>query len=311
MARVGILSRDAKEYQTLIEQSELANVDLIKVSETPDCKTDWSQIDVLLADPNLAAQIIEKCTHLKWLQSTWAGNTPLLKLQKTNYLLSGVKDVFGPSMREYVFAYLLHFSRNVEAFQQAQQSALWQPPTLGCLHGKTLGIMGLGSIGKTVAKTAKTFEMQVHGLSYSSRDCQDVDHYFGADELIEFAEKLDYLVCLLPDTDKTRHLVDQSFLDALPKHCVLINAGRGQVIDQGALLHALNTKKIQAAVLDVFEQEPLPDEHPFWHSKKIYITQHTAAISKPKDILEIFTQNFERFQNKQTLMYLLEFERGY
>ncbi|MFT5677382.1 MAG: phosphoglycerate dehydrogenase-like enzyme, partial [Paraglaciecola sp.] len=123
MARLGILSRDAKKYQVLIEQSDLTNADLVIVSHTPDSETDWSQIDILLADPNLATQIVEKCTHLKWLQSTWAGNTPLLSLQKTDYLLCGVKDVFGPSMREYVFAYLLHFSRNVEAFQLAQHNA--------------------------------------------------------------------------------------------------------------------------------------------------------------------------------------------
>ncbi|MFT4937952.1 MAG: phosphoglycerate dehydrogenase-like enzyme [Paraglaciecola sp.] len=311
MASIGILSRDAKEYQALIEQSDLINADLVVVSNTPDCKTDWSQIDILLADPNLATQIVEKCTHLKWLQSTWAGNTPLLKLQKKNYQLCGVKDVFGASMREYVFAYLLHFSRNIEAFQQAQHNALWQPPEYAYLKGKTLGIMGLGSIGKTLAKAAKIFEMQVHGLSYSSHDCQDVDRYFSNNELIEFAGKLDYLVCLLPDTDKTYNLVEQTFLNALPNHCVLINAGRGQVINQQALLQALHTRQLRAAVLDVFEQEPLPADHPFWHTQNVYITQHTAAKSEPQDIVEIFMDNFKRYHNKQTLKYLLEFERGY
>jgi len=311
MSTMGILSRDARHYRSLLEQQNLAELQLVFAETDPAKVIDYAQVDILLADPDLAASIIEQCTSLKWLQSTWAGNAPLLRLSKCDYHLCGIKDVFGMSMREYVFAYLLHFSRNVQGFANCQKTCQWQAPAFTQLHAKTLGIMGVGSIGKIVAKTAKCFDMQVHGLTYSSRDCPDVDRYFAIGDEQAFAAKLDYLVCLLPDTSNTQGIINQSFLAALPAHCVLINAGRGPAIDELALRLALNNNKLRAAVLDVFTQEPLPSEHPFWQTANLHITQHTAAISKPEDIHQIFLDNYHRDHQDLPLKYQMDFAKGY
>jgi phosphoglycerate dehydrogenase-like enzyme len=311
MTRMGILSRDARHYLSLLEHQNLPELQLV-FAETNSAKVNnYADIDILLADPDLAATVLPRCTRLRWLQSTWAGNAPLIELAKRDYQLCGVKGVFGPAMREYIFAYLLHYARNISGFMQAQQNRQWQPPEFTGLAGKTLGIMGVGSIGKVLAKTAKDFAMQVHGLTHSSQDCEHIDRHFHLAQAHLFARKLDYVVCLLPHTRDTQGMINADFLAQLPRHCVLINAGRGQVIDDLALIHVLTSGKLRAAVLDVFTREPLPPEHPYWQLDNVHITQHSAAISRPEDISALFCANYLRDFRHQPLNFVIDFERGY
>jgi phosphoglycerate dehydrogenase-like enzyme len=311
MNKLAILSRDAFQYHELIKQAQLPELELVWASNKSPQPHDFSSVDILLADPDLAAVELHHCERLKWLQSTWAGNAPLLSHTKRDYQLCGIKNVFGQKMREYVFAHLLYFSRNIAGFAKQQASAQWQAPEFGHLAGKTLGIMGVGSIGKVVAHTAKVFDMQVKGLSYASRDCEYVDSYFSRLELKAFAQGLDFVVCLLPQTQDTFNIIDQTFLACLPNHCVLINAGRGHCIEEQALLAALRQKQISAAVLDVTSQEPLPSEHSYWHEANVIITQHTAAISEPAEITKIFIANYQNYIGSLELDYILDFDKGY
>jgi phosphoglycerate dehydrogenase-like enzyme len=311
MNKLAILSRDAWQYHELIKQAQLPELELLWASNKPPLHHDFSSIDILLADPDLAAVELHHCETLKWLQSTWAGNAPLLNHPKRDYQLCGIKNLFGQKMREYVFAHLLYFSRNIAGFARRQASAQWQAPEFGYLAGKTIGIMGVGSIGKVVAQTAKVFDMHVRGLSYTSRDCDSVDCYFSGHELKAFAQGLDFLVCLLPQTKDTFAIIDQTFLNYLPSHCVLINAGRGHCIDEQALLTALRNKQIRAAVLDVTAQEPLPGEHSFWQEPNVILTQHTAAVSDPADISQVFIANYHHYVKEAELNYVLSFDKGY
>ena len=311
MYKLGILSRDAVAYKNALETKISGQVSITEVAATPSQMGDVSQLDILLAEPDLAAEILVSCSNLKWLQSTWAGVTPLVNMSHGDYVISGVKDIFGKQMREYVLAYMLYFSRNIGQFNQQKNTHQWSAPDTSHLYGKTLGIMGVGSIGQEVAKATKAFDMQVAGLTASSRNCPYVDKYFSIEEKHEFARDLDYLICLLPHTHATEGLIDTSLLAALPAHCVLINAGRGQVIDDNALLAALKARRLKAAVLDVFDTEPLPPEHPYWHSEHVHITHHSAAISKVSDITGIFLDNYERFCAKEALNYEIDVSRGY
>ena len=129
--------------------------------------------------------------------------------------------------------------------------------------------------------------------------------------MLGFAKGLDYLVSVLPNTSETRHVVDAALLEALPPHAVFVNVGRGSALDESALIRALTMKKIAAAVLDVFEQEPLPKEHPFWNTPNLLITFHTSAPSLPEDIAKLFIENYHRFVNNEELMYRVDFARGY
>ena len=187
----------------------------------------------------------------------------------------------------------------------------WQRTESGVLRGKTIGLLGVGSIGAHLAGTAKHFKMRVRGYTRGSETSPEVDEYYHGDDLLNFAEGLDYLVCVLPRTRDTNKIVDTSVLNALPPHAVLVNVGRGNAVDEAALVSSLTKGRIAAAVLDVFEQEPLPEDHPFWTTPNLYMTFHTSAISYPEDITRVFIENYQLYVEGNPLKYVVDFEQEY
>lgn len=309
--KMAILSKHARHYQQIISSQLPDNVQIVDSTSNPAQLGNLGQIEILLGEPDLCAEVVADCSKLLWLQSTWAGVSPLINCPAQHYQLSGVKDLFGKQMREYVFAYLLHFSRQTDKFVMLQQQHLWQPVATDNLFGKTLGIAGVGSIGKDVAKLAKAFDMQVFGLTRQSRDCAEVDRYFALEQRYEFARLVDYLVMLLPDTANSKNLIDEKFIQSMQRHCVLINAGRAACLDHHSLVAALEQKKIKAAVLDVFDQEPLHQDSPLWSLDNVFITQHTSALSKVEEIAQLFMQNLNRILVGQPLVNAIDWQKGY
>jgi phosphoglycerate dehydrogenase-like enzyme len=122
---------------------------------------------------------------------------------------------------------------------------------------------------------------------------------------------LDYLVSVLPRTKDTNKIVDEQLLNALPRHAVFVNVGRGNSVDEAALEKALKDNRLAAAVLDVFEREPVPPEHPFWSTPNLYMTYHTSAISYPEDITRVFIENYLLYIEGKPLKYVVDFAKGY
>jgi phosphoglycerate dehydrogenase-like enzyme len=151
----------------------------------------------------------------------------------------------------------------------------------------------------------------VKGYTRASEGCPDVDAYYHGDDRAAFAADLDYLVCVVPNTGETRRLIDRDFLAALPPRAVFINPGRGSVVDEQALAEALRAGRLAAAVLDVFQEEPLPPDHVLWRTPNVIITSHTAALSAPEDIAPVFIENFRRMTSGAPLQYRVDFDRGY
>lgn len=311
MPRLTILSRDADAYADIIEQAALSGLELVGVHSDAAPTATLKRTEVLLADPDLAVPLLGEAPSLKWVQSTWAGVTPFVSHPRRGYKLTGIKDVFGKQMREYVIGYMLYYTRNVAGMQELQSKAKWSPPETGGLYGQTVAILGVGSIGREVARAAKAFDMYVIGVSQRNRDCRFVDEYISTDSLTRCAARFDFLVNLLPNTPHTENFIDEQLLAALPSHCVLINAGRGEVIKDQALINALSQGQIKAAVLDVFRCEPLSSESPLWAMPNVQITQHTAAISRPSDIAGIFIHNYTLYQSGSQLSYQVNFDKGY
>ncbi|MDO6567254.1 D-2-hydroxyacid dehydrogenase [Alteromonas sp. 1_MG-2023] len=311
---VSILSKDASALAEEIENSwpTPSTLNICQAVITPE-QINTDKVEVLLADPNLASKVIHQCNGLTWCQSTWAGNAPLLNLDKTDYILTGVKGVFGKLMREYVFAYLLQYARNIPAFShnQHQQPPIWEESPRSPLTGKTLGILGAGSIAQALIPVAKSFEMRVIGLSRSGQSVEGFDKVYRATDLLNFAQDADHVVNLMPDTPSTAGTLNQAFFDALKPHSVFINAGRGSAVIDDALLNALDNNLLQAAILDVFTQEPLPDNHPFWTHPKVVVTAHTAAVSSPEDVASVFVANATRYIVNEPLLYQFDFSKGY
>ncbi|BFT31312.1 D-2-hydroxyacid dehydrogenase [Alteromonas sp. D210916BOD_24] len=320
---VTILSDEAEDIAQAIHQKMDENGDcrldngmplihIALVTSSPKA-VDTANTQVLLADPDLAAEIVLDCHTLRWIQSTWAGNAPLLNLAKTDYLLTGLKGVFGKLMREYVFAYLLQHARSVSDFSTNQRASppFWKTIPRFPLDGQTLGITGLGNIGEALIPVAHAFGMKVIGLSRSGRSVSGTEKMYTAETLVEFAQRSDHVVNLMPETPATQNLLSYDFFRALKPYSVFINAGRGSAINEEALLTCLNEQCFKHAVLDVFRQEPLGSAHPFWHHPRVSVTCHTAAESQPSDVATVFLDNAMQFILGRPLHYRLDFEKGY
>lgn len=303
MPKLVILSKRLDEYRQLIETADLPDLEILNAPGL--------DADILFGEPDLIRALLASFPNLKWVQSNWAGVEPLLDpALRRDYTLTNARGVFGPLMSEFVFGYLLLHERKILQRLEAQKEHRWDPTSTGTLRGKTLGLLGVGSIGAELARTAKFFDMTVHGFTRSSEACSDVDKYFHTD-LPAFASGLDYFASVLPNTSDTHHIVDANVLNALPKHAIFINVGRGSAVDETALVEALQTGAISGSVLDVFEQEPLPVEHPLWSVPNTFITSHTSAPSFPEDIAKLFIENYRLYVEGKPLKYVVDFEKGY
>ncbi len=312
MPKLLILSKHADEYRTLVEEASLPKLKLFAASGVKEARAIGAECDIVFGEPSLIREILSELKQLRWVQASWAGVEPLLAPSlRRDYTLTNARGVFGGLMSEYVFAYLLSHERRIFERYQAQQERRWDESLTGTLRSKTIGLLGVGSIGAHLAATAKHFGMTVRGYTRASESCPAVDAYYHGADLLDFAAGLDYLVSVLPNTSETRRIVDTSLLNALPAQAVFINVGRGSAVDEAALIAALEKGKIAGAVLDVFEQEPLPGSHPFWTAPNLWITFHTAAPSFPADITNLFVENYHRFINRQELKYQVDFELGY
>jgi len=313
MTHVMILTRHPEEYRRQLESADLPSLEKLEVAKTPSAALVLGDdYEVVFGEPALIREILSSLPRLRWVQSIWAGVEPLLDPSlRRDYALTNVRGVFGGLMSEFVFGYLLLHERRMLLRFQAQQEGRWDNSITGTLQGRTIGLLGVGSIGTALASTARHFGMNVRGYTRSSETCRDVDLYFHGSGLADFASGLDYLVNVLPDTAKTRCIVDASLLDRLPAHAVFINVGRGVAVDELALIEALRKGRLAMAVLDVFEQEPLPPEHVFWHTPNLYMTFHTSAPSVPADISRLFIENYHRYTGGQPLLHCVDFERGY
>ena len=312
MRKLLILSKQADDYHHLLESAKLPEIQIFSATHIDEAKALGLDFEIVFGEPRLMRDLLVSLPHLGWVQSLYAGVEQLLDPSlRRDYILTNARGVFGGLMSEYVFGYLLNHERRIFERYQAQQEHRWDGSTTGMLRGKIIGLLGVGSIGAHLARTAKVFDMNVRGYTHSSESCPAVDVYFHGDHLIDFAKGSDYLISVLPNTSETRHIVDASLLNALPSHALFINVGRGSALDESALIEALTKKKIAGAVLDVFQQEPLPKEHPFWNTPNLLMTFHTSAPSLPIDIANLFIENYRHYIKGEELIYRVDFERGY
>ncbi len=313
MSRLLILSRYADEFQQLIEAARLPHLEKVAAMKDPAAASNLEDdFDILFGEPAAIRSVLGSLPNLRWVQSIWAGVEPLLDASlRRDYLLTNARGVFGDLMAEYVFGYLLLHERRILQRLESQHNGQWDSSITGSLRGKTLGLLGVGSIGARLAQTAKFFGMTVRGYTRESETCPEVDAYYHASGLMDFAVGLDYLVGVLPNTPETRRIVDAGLFQRLPAHAVFINVGRGTTVDEAALIDALQHDRLALAVLDVLEQEPLPAGHPFWKAPNLYMTFHTSAPSFPADLSRLFIENYRRYLDGQALLHRVDFEKGY
>lgn len=307
-----IIDNDAPAYRAELEEQIAADCDLFATTEIQEALNYVPRAEIVLGQPALVAEILPAAERLRWVQSTFAGIEPLCRPElRTDYQLTGVKDIFGTLMREYVLGYILARERSVLKTHQNQLDRAWHRITYRSLAEITIGIVGLGSIGRSIASTASHFDMRVLGMKRTADQIDGIEHLYLPAQIDVFLPQLDYLVLVLPDTAQSRNFITAKELQLMKKSAVLINVGRGATVNQQDLIEALADKQIGGAILDVFETEPLAADNPLWGMENVVVTPHNSAYSFPAQVAKIFMDNYHRFVRGEPLRYRVDFERGY
>jgi len=215
------------------------------------------------------------------------------------------------SMVEYVTMSVLALHRDLIPYIAAQREEAWRPLRIRPATERRVGVLGLGMLGKACALKLAEFGFGVAGWSRSRHEVEGIETFAGDAELPAFLARSDILVCLLPLTDATRGLLGTELFARLPQGAMIVNAGRGGHLDQDALLAALDSGHLAAAVLDVCEPEPLPEGHPLWNHPKMLLTPHIASRSRSEASLDIVLDNLRRHQAGEPLIGLIDRDRGY
>ena len=250
--------------------------------------------------------------RLRWIQSMGAGVERLLVPE----LPAGVRvtraaGIFGPWMAEYALGWCLWVTQRMEGFRASQRQRRWAPVDPVPLRGQTLCVIGLGDIGGSIAKLARALGMQVIGVTRSGRASRDALRVYRTKALRAALAGADFAVLTLPLSDETRGLVGAAELAAMKPTAWLLNLARGPIVDEAALLEALRGRRIAGAVLDVFDTEPLPTDHPLWGLDNVVVTPHISGPSTPREIGPIFNDNLRRYTANRPLRHTVDRTVGY
>ncbi len=256
---------------------------------------------------------VELPASIRWIQSMGAGVNDWLNGERlsADVTLTRIVGQFGGPIAEYFFAYLLYLAKDIPRLTAAQHSRAWDPFLTDFLTKKTIGVAGLGSIGKEVVRKARAFDMKVKGLSFTGSSADLVDHHYASVEWKSFVQDLDYLVLTLPLTPQTEGVLTRDLLLTMKPTACVVNVGRGQLIVEQDLVDVMKKGHLRAAVLDVFEQEPLPNSHPFWDMPNVIITPHLSGPSIPEEVCQFFMDNLQRYQEKAPLAGVVDRKLGY
>jgi glyoxylate/hydroxypyruvate reductase A len=261
----------------------------------------------------LPPEIYPRATGLRWLQAMGAGVDwvvgPSLPAGVT---VTRVPGIFGPWMREYVLGWCAWVTQRMETYRAAQAARRWRDDVLpDRLAGKTLAVVGLGDIGRTIAAAATALGMRVVGVSRSGRRIRGAARVYRAAALERALAEADFVALVLPLTDATRGLLGARALAAMKPTAWLVNVGRGALVDEAALVAALRERRIGGAVLDVFATEPLPADHPLWGLDNVVITPHISGPSTPAEIAPVFNDNLRRWLAGRPLRHVVDRAQGY
>lgn len=266
----------------------------------------------------MAQQCLQEQSKLRWVQTWSAGvnSLPLEELAAQAIMLTSANGVHAYPISETIFALMLALTRKIHTYVRNQLTQTWHHAKLSLeMHEKTIGIIGVGAIGKETAKIAKAFGMKVIGLRHSGKPEDYVDEIYKPEQLNTILPQCDYVVITLPLTKDTYHLFSSQQFRLMKPSSFLINIGRGEIIAEDDLIQALQEQQIAGAGLDVFEIEPLSEASPLWKLENVIITPHTAGSTEHYDkrVLEdIFIPNLRDYIKGATPMInLVDCVKGY
>ena len=273
----------------------------------------------------VAPAVVEAAgASLKWVHSGAAGVGASIsdELRDSGAILTNSKGLHAEPIADWVVAAVAFCARGLHMAAAAQREGRWAKDvftdgsvTLRELSSLTVGIVGLGGIGKAVARRCKALGMSVRGIDRRPmpRRPAGVEWVGGAEDLIELARASDFLVVAAPHTAETKHLVDARVLAALPEEAYVINASRGALVDEDALLEALESGRVAGCMLDVFAHEPLHADHPFWTHPRVFVSPHVSCVSERfwERETSLIVENIERYRAGKRLKNVVDLNAGY
>ncbi|WP_078381740.1 D-2-hydroxyacid dehydrogenase [Sutcliffiella halmapala] len=279
---------------------------------------EWSEAEIIVTyGEDLTAAHIESALHLKWIMVTSAGMElmPLSAIKQRNILVTNAKGIHKIPMAEYTISMMLQVARNTKILIENEKAGTWNRAVpIAELHGQAIAIIGAGSIGGEIARLAKAFQMKTLGVNRNGGKVTFVDEIYSMNDLDIVLPKADFIVNVLPSTSETKHILQAKHFSLMKKSAVFLNVGRGDVVDETTLIHALENGEIAHVVLDVFEQEPLQDRHVFWKMPNVTVTPHLSSRTKyyqPR-ALKIFKHNLHVYLEKENeFQNIINVERGY
>ena len=295
---------------TKLETHLKTYADCPEVRIWPDCgnKDDIECVIVWKHDEG----VLNEFPNLKLIASYGAGVENILSdpaLPEGVPITRFIDNTLSGQMAEFVLAAILNHRLHLTFYREQQAASHWQGKDF--LDEKNVTILGLGELGSTTAKLLNQNGYQVSGWSRSEKKIDGVKSYFSNEQLEESIFNADFVVCLLPLTSETHHILNSDLFKVMKKGAFLINVGRGDHLNENDLMDALYEGHLSGALLDVFSTEPLPQDHPFWKHPKIYITPHISSPTDKAKVARQILDNYYRLQSGSTLINQVDRQRSY
>lgn len=309
--RVLIAEHDHAVYAQLLRQAA-PDIQVLTSGDSAELSRLAADCPVWLGQPDLLATLLRQGHQPQWLQSTWAGITPLLAEGLTrDYRLTRAVGIFGQVMAEYVLTYMLGHEREVLARLVSQVERKWDNRQGQSLAGRKALIVGTGDIGQRVAQFLLPFGVQLYGIASEARELAPFIEVGALKDLPRMVGEVDYVINLLPNTPDTHDIYDATLFRQFKPTGLFINVGRGVAVVDADLVQALKEGHLAGAVIDVCRQEPLPQRHPFWTAWGLLLIGHSSAPTSPAMMVQLFLENLRAYQAGETLRGEVDFDRGY
>jgi phosphoglycerate dehydrogenase-like enzyme len=297
--KVLILDHHAEIYRDRL-RAEFPAAKLVLAQGVSELPADLSDIDVLISFAiELTDDFYRRATRLQWIQCLATGVDQILRcpsLRPDTVLTSG-RGAHGAPMRETVVYLMMAVSRDVKSLVEEQKAHVWNRRFYSLLTGKTAVIVGVGVVGTAIGQLLRAFGMHVIGVTRTTRAVESFDEMMPTDRLVEAASRADFLINVLPANADNALLFNRAVFAAMKPAAYYISAGRGQTVDEPALIAALRERRIAGAGLDVFQTEPLPADSPFWDLPNVFITPHLGGYTIEYEdlIMPLIVDNMRMF----------------
>ncbi|MEX2520580.1 MAG: glyoxylate/hydroxypyruvate reductase A [Paracoccaceae bacterium] len=281
---------------------------------TDPAAVDPAKVEMLVLNPVAGMQDLSAYSGVTAIQSIWAGVESFLgnpTLPHGPTLCRMVEPGLTEGMTDYICGHVLRYHLDIDASIRLSAEGRWKAAFPPLSRDRRVGVLGLGALGADAAKMLARMRFDVAGWSRSAKTLDGVTCFHGDEGLRDILARSEIIVTILPATPETRHILNAASLALLPKGAVIINPGRGPLIDDSALLDALNSGHVRHATLDVFETEPLPADHPYWRRADVTVTPHIAAETRASGASRVVVEQIGRMTRGEPLWHIVDREVGY